>query len=109
MSNIPRQQDVIPGYQHPDSVNSINSKKSSIYTTYTFEEGKKVKSNKTTTDKCYKKVQDFAIEEEEKFPECNQPPVHFCKCYYSDKACANGHKWYYERDGKVKIGDCHKK
>jgi|688.fasta_scaffold00008_101 hypothetical protein len=95
----------IPGYEPPSKINYSN--KSSIYKTFTpgLKAKKNEKFGRTTAEAKYGQY-DF---EEEKCPECNLSPKQVCFCGYNDKTCANGHTWYYDRDGKLKNINPHKK
>jgi len=99
------EQQNIEGYEHPSKINYSN--KSSIYKTFTpgLKAKKNEKFGKTTTETKYGQY-DF---EEEKCPECNVSPTKLCFCGYSDKTCENGHTWYYDREGKIRVGNPHKK
>jgi len=98
----------IPGYVHPDSAN-LN--RSGQYKTFT--EGKKTKSfGITSAGKQYAKYVDIQENKQENdlnCPKCSLPSLEVCPCAYSDKKCQEGHIWYTSRDGKVRLGNPHKK
>lgn len=95
----------IPGYEPPSKINYSN--KNSIYKTFSSElkPKKNEKFGNTTLEAKYGRY-DF---EEEKCPECNLTPKQLCYCGYNDKSCANGHTWYYDREGKLRTGNPHRK
>lgn len=101
-----RRPDNIPGYQHPTN---YSYSKRGVYKTFTPGEkpkGKEIFGN-TATYSQYTKYGDYEDEDTELCPTCNTPPVQVCQCGYSDKTCASGHKWYTDRNGKIKKGNPH--
>lgn len=95
----------IEGYVHPETTN-VN--RDSQYKTFT--EGKNTKKFGTTTvGKQYAKIDENNEESDLICPKCSLPALQTCPCAYSDKTCNSGHIWYTSRDGKVKVGNPHKK
>ena len=102
----PRRPDNIPGYIHPET-NSTAPKGVSTYKTFT--EGQKPKK-KEKFGSTYGGTQysTMTYTEEDVCPQCSQPAVHVCNCAFSDKRCKEGHIWYTDRSGAVKLGNPHK-
>lgn len=95
----------ISGYVHPISNNHT---KKSVYKTFTAEEKQdKYAFGVTTGGKSYAKQ--ATTYEEEKCPVCQGGITSSCYCINSDKTCAQGHIWYTDRDGNIKVGNPHKK
>lgn len=93
----------ISGYVHPTSNNHT---KKSVYKTFTAEEKQdKYAFGVTTAGKSYARQ---AVHEEE-CPVCQAAIINTCYCNNSDKTCSNGHIWYTDRDGNVKVGNPHMK
>lgn len=102
----PKRPNNIAGYVHPES--GTFSKKS-LYKTFT--EGEKPKGKEkfgsTTGGSHYVSYADIVEEEdnEENFcPKCKEQYVSISKCVYNFKTCPNGHLWYLDRCGNIKIG-----
>uniref|UniRef100_A0A6C0LUM4 Uncharacterized protein n=1 Tax=viral metagenome TaxID=1070528 RepID=A0A6C0LUM4_9ZZZZ len=98
--------DVIPGYTHPTKVVSTRG---NVYKTFTSGKKKKKKElfgNTTVTGSTY-----VSVNTEKKIvhvcPKCSDNDVSVCPCGYSDKTCSNGHVWYVDRDGGVRISNPH--
>ena len=107
----PKRPDNIPGYVHP---NSNAYSRNSMYKTFT--EGQKPKKNEkfgvTSVGREYATSKNLETEKpsDEKCPMCNDNPIKICPCVYNDRICSQGHIWYINRnDGKIKIGNPHKK
>lgn len=93
----------IPGYQHPDDLTFYPLKGDKNF----IDAKKKFASSVNTTNiKSYASNGIF-IDNEEKCPECGNPPIKTCPCSYSDKICNNGHSWYTDRNGNARIGKPH--
>lgn len=100
----PIQSPVINGYVHPTSNNYT---KKSVYKTFTAEEKKdEYAFGLTTAGKAYARQGSV---EEDSCPVCNGSIVKTCYCIHSDKTCSQGHFWYTNRDGLVKVGNPHTK
>ena len=98
----------IKGYEHPK--NSNYSKKG-VYKTFSDDPDETVENcsefSNTETGKQYASL---TIEEEEGVCyQCKGKIVKKCPCGYSDKQCENGHKYYTDRDGTIRLGDPHVK
>lgn len=96
----------ISGYVHPTTSSTGKSK---VYKTFT--EGKKAKKNEkfgsVNAGNNYATLE--VSEAEEVCPKCKEPVVDTCPCGHSDKKCSNGHVWYTDREGKMKLGNPHSK
>lgn len=46
-------------------------------------------------------------DEDNMCPSCGQYAIEVCPCVYCDKKCSEGHVWYVQRDGLVKLGNPH--
>lgn len=93
----------IPGYQHPTSINTHN--KLSKYKTFTDGVKTKKYGDATTSGNHY--VLSKQINNKINIdicPVCKQEAVYISNSVYSNKSCNNGHNWYFDRDGVVKIG-----
>jgi len=99
----------ISGYVHPTSVNSC--RRDARYKTFN-DKGKAKKNEKfkgSNSGPAYSAIKS------DKFicPVC--PPeekvgvAYSCPCVYNDMKCVNGHTWYMDRDGTVRVGDPHVK
>lgn len=95
----------IEGYEPPSQLNYSN--KRSIYKTFT--PGLKAKKNEKFGNTIAEPIYGHYNFEEEKCPVCKEIPKQLCYCIYNDKSCSNGHIWYYDRDGKLRTGNPHKK
>lgn len=102
----------ITGYDHPASLNNCN--RDPRYKTFN-EHGKAKKNEKfkgTDTGPSYavygQPPEDLS---EMLCPLCSQksPAVMTCPCVHNDMKCVAGHSWYMDRDGKIKVGDPHKR
>lgn len=100
--------ETISGYVHPE--NGTFSKKS-LYKTFTAGEKPKPKENfgKTTAGSHYLNYADIVVDDEEKIeenfcPKCSEEYVSISKCVYNFKTCSNGHVWYLDRTGDIKLG-----
>jgi uncharacterized protein YmfQ (DUF2313 family) len=40
-------------------------------------------------------------------PICKEPPIRTCRCLKRDSACKNGHQWYTDVGGNIKLGSSH--
>lgn len=97
----------IPGYCHPETTNVDRDNKYK-----TFTEGKKTKKFGTTSvGNQYAKYSDIDENKEDDLncPKCKEPSLETCPCAYNDKKCGKGHIWYTSRDGKIRLGNPHKK
>ena len=96
---------IIKGYIHPTKPNSNRGK---YYKT--FSEGKKAKKRekfgKTCLNGQYSQLGDSKTDDYS-CPLCKELTKKVCHCGYNDKSCSNGHTWYTDRNGKVKIGSPH--
>lgn len=102
----PSQAPVISGYVHPES-NKYT--KRSMYKTLDSDEKRTKKAIGTTlAGKTYSRA-GVVDDQDDVCPECNAKPIKRCYCSHSDKVCEQGHTWYTNRDGEVKLGDPHTK
>lgn len=111
----PKRPDNIPGYTHPSS-NSYS--RDSMYKTFT--EGQKPKKKETfgvtsvggmyASNKSLLNEEKNEKNEENNCPVCYEECIKICPCGYNDRICSQGHIWFTNRnDGKIKIGNPHKK
>jgi hypothetical protein len=107
--SIERPED-INGYTHPKSVNVVSRAKQSKYKTFDETNKKKAKSMEefgTNAQTQYANTGKLTHEYDAKCPTCSGVSVSTCPCGYSDKKCSNGHVWYTDRNGKIKMGNPH--
>jgi len=104
---MPNRPEHIPGYEHPEN---INSNRDSLYSTFT--EGEKTKNPyKNYGNNPYSQYANYNSlqqQNEEKCPVCSSDIEYKCPCAHSDKKCKNGHIWYTNRCGDIINGDPHK-
>lgn len=107
----PKRPDIIPGYDHPGSM--VYSKDRRYKT---FTEGKKPKKiekfGTVSTGNNYLSINNLEDpnDENETCPVCAGKSLAVCPCVYNDRKCLQGHIWYVNRnDGKIKLGNPHKK
>ena len=110
----PKRPNNIPGYVHP---NSNSYSRNSMYKTFT--EGQKAKKKEkfgvTSIGGLYVSHKTLENEEEEEkeentCPVCMEECIKICPCVYNDRICSQGHVWFTNRnDGKIKVGNPHKK
>lgn len=106
----PKRPDNIPGYLHP---NSDSYSRDSMYKTFT--EGQKAKKKETfgvtSTGGMYLSNKTLESGKKEDIcPVCNEDCIKICPCVYNDRICSQGHIWFTNRnDGKIKLGNPHKK
>ena len=97
-----RADNTIPGYVHPET---INSQRDGIYKTFTEGEKKKAFGTTILTSQ-YGRNEEPS---EENCPVCNETASRVCPCGHSDKHCSNGHSWYTNREGETITGNPHQK
>lgn len=91
---------ILPGYKHPEATNTTRS---TVYKTFSEKHND---FGNTVKDKKYATMSHY-IDASEKCPECNSNIVERCQCSFSDKKCVNGHIFYVNRQGEIKIGNPH--
>lgn len=111
----------IPGYIEPEqpkashgnnrNMSSVNRSSYGIYKTFD-ENAKGKKKGEFKTTELVNKYGNNNFEEDNEIdncPVCSDPHIYVCPCVYNDKKCKNEHIWYIKRDGKVVVGNPHKK
>lgn len=105
----PKRQETIEGYIIPDNTNCINQDVKSVYKTFT--EGQKIKKNEKFGNnigiKNYKKIDEDVNNTDLICPVCSGESILTCYCLYNDKKCSEGHIWYTDRKGIIKVGNPH--
>jgi len=102
MENLKRPE-TISGYTHPETNNSSTG---GLYKTFT--EGKKPKKKEkfgtTSISNTYKTLEIEDNETFDKCPVCEKPVTNTSNCALSIKNCEDGHIWYINREGEIKLG-----
>ncbi len=110
MSQINRPES-IPGYTHPESVVYTNPGVKNAYKTFTEGQKpkKKEKFGSTIGTGKYVKAKDVdGIAEDDMIcPVCSDHSMTVCQCAFNDKKCSQGHIWYTNRAGEIKVGNPH--
>lgn len=93
-------------YSHPENT---KNNRGTMYKTFSDTDNT-TKNNidkfkSTVVGKTYAAYGDTTVTD--KCPICKQIPVSICNCIYSDRTCANNHKWYVNRDGEIVKGNPH--
>jgi hypothetical protein len=97
----------VPGYVHPEKATS--SSRGRVYKTFNDQE--KPRKNEVFGNTVVLGKYASANDQEKdgtSCPVCNEVFVKECNCVYSEKTCAQGHIWYFDRDGTVVKGNPHK-
>jgi hypothetical protein len=95
----------ISGYVHPTSSASSSTKNS--YKSFNTD-SKKNDYISSRPKSAYAKFTDKdSINQANGCPECGKDALYACECEFHDKQCSNGHVWYINRKGKIKLGDPH--
>lgn len=104
----------IKGYVHPTNVNNCN--RDARYKTFDDGNNKKIKKmNKVkgvNSGPAYVAYGEPPNDLPEFLcPTCPEksPAVVTCPCVNNDMRCVQGHVWYIDRSGNVRVGDPHKK
>jgi hypothetical protein len=100
--NTARQLPIV-GYEHPESTNLNRNKQYK-----TFTEGEKTFGT-TFSGKHYASYNTEENDISDSCPVCSVSSFVTCPCAYNDKKCENNHIWYTTRDGKIQVGNPHKK
>jgi hypothetical protein len=102
----PKRPENIEGYIHPDNTKYTNH---SVYKTFT--EGLKMKKNEKFGNnigiKNYIKTKEDINNIDLICPMCSGMSIATCYCIYNDKKCSEGHIWYTDRKGIIKLGNPH--
>jgi hypothetical protein len=98
-----RRPESIPGYEHPDNAPTAEG---ALYKTFT--EGLKPKKNETFgTTSVQSRYSQYSHGETDTqtCPTCSEIVIDACPCAYNDRHCSNGHIWYIDRCGTIKLGN----
>lgn len=98
-----RKQLNISGYVHPTEIISNTSK---VYKTLDTE---KKDTNYFTGSKksVYATFTEKTETSSNNCPTCQEDALYSCDCTLYDKQCKNGHVWYTDKSGAIKVGDPH--
>jgi hypothetical protein len=88
------------GYEHPHSILTYNPS-NSVYQSYNDNGYQKQKSTIYST---YGKVYS---ENNKICPECEDNAISICNCSVRDMICKQGHVWYINSEGEIKLEDPH--
>jgi hypothetical protein len=91
----------IPGYIHPETPSGNEGK------IYKIFKGKKPKKGDKGVPVGNNYIRIDSTPVNDSCPTCEELCVLTCPCGHSDKTCSNGHVWYTDRGGTLKIGNPH--
>ena len=119
MTECKNRPEFINGYETTEnpkpcpSFNTKNGRNSISYggTYKVFNENAKGKKatefGSTTVENKYSLNSISNNDEDDLCPSCGQQAIEVCPCVYCDKKCSEGHVWYVQRDGLIKLGNPH--
>jgi hypothetical protein len=104
----------IKGYEFTENAkpcptrNANNVSRGGIYKTFNENaKGKKKDEFKPTILEANYGKNIVEKNDDDKCPVCSDYSVYTCYCVYNDKKCKEGHVWYIQRDGSIKVGNPH--